>query len=365
MATAANKLPRESTQVSIHSTLNEIKSALNSRNTSLNSWTGNLANLTTGEKSSLVAAINYVNNAIAANQSAMSALSDIHATLDEACTSDNGAGVHNSLFGGRNLGADLTTAQIAAINDRTFKGLYVGSYWGKEITFSYLKSPDKGLSENNESTEGDDTTETVTGYIEMVILDCDYYRNVGDNTGLTRGHIVVAPKVILYNNPMNKAHATTEGGYVGSDMYTKYLDGAKNAFNAFFGAAHILSHRDYLVNAVSDGKPSGGAWFDSTVELMDERQVYGSLIFDSGNPDGSTVPNRYSTGCKQFNYFRHTQHLTAHTIEGLTNTNRGDAFWWSRNVASDIHFTGFIGGGYCSHHTANRMYGVRPYALIY
>ncbi len=340
MATTASKLPREATQQNILSTLGEIKSAITSHNTAFNQWGGALSALTTGEKSSLVAAINYVQAQVTAQANAITAMNDIYALLDEASTADTGAGIHNSLYRGKSLGDTLTDAQVAAINARTFKGLWVGDKWSKSITFS--------------TTVAGDTTQSVTITPTMAILDCDYYRNVGDSSGLTRGHIVVAPLTTLYTAPMNKGVNTTTGGYVGSDMYTKYLDGAKNAFNAFFGAAHILSHRDYLVNAVSDGKPSGGAWFDSTVELMDERQVYGSLIFDSGNPDGSTVPNRYSTGCKQFNLFRHRPDLIS---------NR--QYYWLRNVVSGAYFALVNDAGGCASSNASGVGGVRPLALIY
>ena len=75
-------------------------------------------------------------------------------------------------------------------------------------------------------------------------------------------------------NPTN----TTEGGYVGSKMYTEGLERAKAIFKAAFGEEHLLAHREYLTNAVTDGKPSGGAWHTSLVELMSEQMVYGSRI---------------------------------------------------------------------------------------
>ncbi len=78
-------------------------------------------------------------------------------------------------------------------------------------------------------------------------------------------------------------------------MRTVYLRRAEAIFKACFGENHVLKHREYLVNAVKDGKPSAGAWCDSIVELMDERMVYGSAIYDSGNTDGGEfIPHRES-----------------------------------------------------------------------
>ena len=108
------------------------------------------------------------------------------------------------------------------------------------------------------------------------------------------------------------------------------------------------------MNAVEDGKPSAGAWFDSLVELMDERMVYGSCIFDSGNPDGTNVPNRYSVANSQLSLFRHAKHLIS---------NR--QYYWLRNVVSGAYFAYVYINGYCHYYNASNVRGVRPLALIY
>ena len=342
MASTANKLPREATQQSILTTLGNIKDALTAHNTAFNAWGGALSTLTTGEKSSLVGAINYIMAQANSQASTISAMSDIYSLLDEASTTETGAGIHNSLYRGKSLGSALTDTQIAAINAHTFKDVWVGDYLSKSITFERTVA----------NTGGDDTTTSVTITSTMRVADNDYYRRAGD-TDLTTGHTVFVPDAVLYTSCMNKTNTTT-GGYVGSGMYAKYLDGAKNAFNAFFGAAHILSHREYLVNAVSDGKPTGGAWYDSTVELMDECQVFGSLIFDSGNPDGSSVPNRYSVSCKQFNLFRHRPDLISDR-----------QYYWLRNVVSPASFAYVGNNGTCCYYGASYVRGVRPLALIH
>ena len=70
------------------------------------------------------------------------------------------------------------------------------------------------------------------------------------------------PDKPLYNAQMNATNITT-GGYVGSEMYKKNLAQAKTLAASAFGNL-ILSHREHLTNAVTEGYPSGGAWFDST-----------------------------------------------------------------------------------------------------
>ena len=148
---------------------------------------------------------------------------------------------------------------------------------------------------------------------------------------------------------------TTEGGYVGSKMRTVYLRRAEAIFKACFGENHVLKHREYLVNAVADGRPSAGAWCDSVVELMDERMVYGSLIFDSASTDGGdTIPNRYSVSHMQLAGFRHNKVLVS---------NR--QWYWLRNVVSPAYFASVNDSGNCSYPVASNVIGVRPAALIY
>ena len=69
---------------------------------------------------------------------------------------------------------------------------------------------------------------------------------------------------------------TTAGGYVGTKLRSTYISQMKNTIAAFFGADHILSHRELLCNAVSNGKASGWAWYDSTVEIPSECMMYGT-----------------------------------------------------------------------------------------
>ncbi len=96
------------------------------------------------------------------------------------------------------------------------------------------------------------------------IVDMDYWYNCGD-TAFTSHHLVIMPDEALYNAQMNTTNVTT-GGYVGSAMYKSNLANAKTIVNAAFQGS-VLTHREYLCNAVANGRPSGGAWFDSSIEL--------------------------------------------------------------------------------------------------
>ena len=226
---------------------------------------------------------------------------------------------HRNVYGGRNLGSTVTAAQLAAISDGSFDGLFVGDYW------------------------------TING-VQWVIADMNYFYNCGD-TAFTKNHLVIVPATTLYSHVMNDSNTTT-GGYVGSKMYTEGLDEAKTRFAAAFGSEHILSHRDYLVNAVTDGYPSARAWYDSTVELMNEVMVYGARHWSSMNK-GTTNVNNYTTGKQQLALFQLNPRMV--------NIR---SWYWLRDVVSSAYFAGVGGNGLAVYNGAGSSGGVRPYAVI-
>lgn len=225
---------------------------------------------------------------------------------------------HCNVFRGKNLGGGVSSAQKAAIKDGSFDNLYIGDYW-------------------------------VINGVTWRIADMDYFLRCGD-TDFGRHHLVIVPDTQLYTGKMNETH-TTEGGYVGSLMYREGLDQAKTTIATAFGDL-VTTHRDYLCNAVSNGRPSGGAWFDSTVELMSERMVYGNAVFAPVS-DGSTVPSNYTTCKSQLALFRMAPRYI---------TNR--QWYWLRDVVSATGFASVGGGGYAGYTGAGFVYGVRPYFVI-
>lgn len=235
------------------------------------------------------------------------------AILDKVTAS--GAGAHNSVYRGANLGTSVTSAQWAAIQAGTFDDMYIGDYW-------------------------------VIGGVTYRIAAFDYYLRAGD-TDMTTHHVTLVPDVPMYTHVMNDTNVTT-GGYVGSKMYTSGLTQAKNTINTAFGSTHVLTHRQYLSNAVTNGRPSGGSWYDSTVELMTEQNVYGGKIFGAGN-DGSSVPALYTVDKSQYPLFAFRPDLIS---------NRQT--FWLRDVVSAAYFA-FVGSdGNASCYYASSVYGVRP-----
>lgn len=225
---------------------------------------------------------------------------------------------HCNVFRGKNLGGGVSSAQKAAIKDGSFDNLYIGDYW-------------------------------VINGVTWRIADMDYFLRCG-NTEFARHHLIIVPDTQLYTGKMNETH-TTEGGYVGSLMYREGLDQAKTTIATAFGDL-VTTHRDYFCNAVSNGRPSGGAWFDSTVELMSERMVYGNAVFAPVS-DGSTVPSNYTTCKSQLALFRMAPRYI---------TNR--QWYWLRDVVSAAYFARVSGIGYADSGNAGGVCGVRPYFVI-
>lgn len=226
-----------------------------------------------------------------------------------------GAGTHNAIYRGKYLGDSYTAAQKAEVESGNFEDLYIGDYW------------------------------TING-VNYRIADFDYWFKSG-NTECTTHHVVIVPDTILDTQKMNDTNVTT-GAYVGSQMYTTNMTTAKNKIKADFGSANILNHREYLANAVANGKQSAGAWYDSQIELMTESMVYGAPHFAPAC-DGSLVPLNYTIGYKQFNLFRHRPDL----ISNLQN-------YWLRDVVSATYFALVGNGGLCGFNNASAANGVRP-----
>lgn len=219
------------------------------------------------------------------------------------------------LFRGKNLGTALTAVQKAAIKDGSFKGMFLGDYW------------------------------SIGGRIWRIV-DMDYWYNCGD-TAFTSHHLVIMPDEALYNAQMNTTNVTT-GGYVGSAMYKSNLANAKTIVNAAFKGS-VLTHREYLCNAVANGRPSGGAWFDSSIELPNEPMMYGHPHF-SPTSDGSTVPNIYTISKTQLALFMVCPRF-------IVNRSYNQ---WLRDVVSSANFAHVDGGGNAGYDSASTSDGVRP-----
>ena len=222
------------------------------------------------------------------------------------------------IYRGKNLGAVVTEEQKANIKNGTFKGFFLGDYW------------------------------TIGGYTWRIV-DFDYWYNCGD-TAFTTPHLVIMPDKPLYNAQMNGTNITT-GGYVGSKMYKENLSQAKTLAASAFGNL-ILTHREYLTNAVTDGHASAGAWFVSTLDLPNEIMMYGCHVYAAMN-NGTVIPTNYTIGKTQLALF---------TVVPKLISNR--ATFWLRDVVSSAYFAFVSSDGLPACGTASGSIGVRPVFAI-
>lgn len=226
-------------------------------------------------------------------------------------------------------------------------------YRGKDITSKFY---DGTLSQQIAAGTFDDIF--VGDYIvgqnsgrKYLVADINYRLHCGD-TECTTPHILMIPEKIMGTAKMNDTNITN-GGYFGSKMYTNYLAPFKTVIQNDFTSNHILSHKELLTNAVADGKSTGWAWYDSTIELMNESMVYGHSVWGSSG---------YETGIdkSQLSLFR----LNSSKI--IARNDNNERFWyWLRDVVSSSNFASVAGGGNANSNYASNAYGVRPAFLIY
>lgn len=239
------------------------------------------------------------------------------------------AGAHNAIYRGKDI-TDLfydgtLSQQIAA---GTFDDIFIGDYIiGKVSNRKYI------------------------------VADINYRLHCGD-IECTTPHVLMIPERIMGTAKMNDTNITT-GAYVGSKMYTEYLEPFKAVIQNDFEAKHIIQHKTWLPNATTNGYESAGGWFDSTIELMNELMIYGSNIFHN-IINGTNVPTGNVTVDKsQLSLFR----LDKSKIVALNDA--GERYWyWLRDVISSAYFASVGLDGNAGNGNASSWSGVRPAFLI-
>lgn len=239
------------------------------------------------------------------------------------------AGAHNSIYRGQDI-TDLfydgtLSDQIAA---GTFDDIFIGDYIiGQNSNRKYL------------------------------VADINYRLHGGD-TECTTPHILMIPEKIMGTAKMNDTNITT-GAYVGSKMYTEYLEPFKTIIKNDFETSHILNHRNLFANATTNGYESAGTWFDSDIELMNECMVYGGNIFHN-TANGTSTPYNYTLDKSQLSLFRLRPDLiVAFNDSGTRN------WYWLRDVVSSTSFACVYSYGNAGYSSASNSGGVRPAFLIY
>ena len=239
----------------------------------------------------------------------------------------SGAGAHNSIYRGKELGNAVTTEQYRQIQNGAFQDLYIGDYW-----------------------KIDNVIYRIAAF--------DYYLHTGD-PACTKHHVVLVPDSILDTAQMNQTPTggyeadgnTTNGGYVGSDLYQTGLDRTRNIIRQAF-PNHILFHHLYLSNAVSNGCVSACGWFQRDIDLLTEQMVYGSGIF-SPVSTGSSIPVHNILECSQLPLFAFRHDLIS-----------CNSWYWLRDVLSPIYFAAVSTYGFADYFSTSFSIGIRPVFCI-
>ena len=233
----------------------------------------------------------------------------------------NSAAAHNAIFRGKYLGDHVTDEQWAAIKNGTFEGLYIGDYW------------------------------TING-VDYVIAAFNDYLNTCWSPTVTANHVTIVPRKNMYTHVMNDTNVTT-GAYVGSKMYSSGLNSAKTTIANAFGSAHILTIRQFFQNGVTDNYETSQEWYDASVWLMSEFNVYGALVWKNAYA-GTNWRCNYTIDNSQYPVFAYDKTMI-HTHED----------YWLRDVAASGNFAYVSSDGHCSYCSASDSRGVRPAFNIY
>lgn len=226
-----------------------------------------------------------------------------------------------------NLGTAVTAEQLSYIKNGEGYQLGLGSYW-------------------DDQAQG----------IVWRIWDFDKFYNTGDTALKTRNACVLPDANLIHadgsTHYMNDTD-TTENGYNGTKYRSTYRSQCRTKFANFFGSAHIVTHRELLSNAVSNGAASGFSWYDCDVELPPEEMMLGHGVWGTstiGGQGGHNVGNSWGR-------------LALSLLKPEFVCNREN--YWLRNVVSASRFANVYADGAADcHHASDASVGFRPFALI-
>lgn len=239
---------------------------------------------------------------------------DVTTLANKITNIDNGGLSHNGIFRGKNLTNVYTVDEMyEMIHSGNFDDLYLGDYFTKSITtdiYTHFTGAEfdsgttyyemDGTINDRTWTETSDTVPqsgktyatklTKTENVILMFAAFDYYYNMGD-TALTTHHAVLIPKTFFATTAKMNPTNTTAGGYYNSDMHQITLPCYAKSLKTALGN-HLLAHKTGLTTAVNTSTPSmagagmtgassASAWETTELQLMNEVQLYGTMVWSS------------------------------------------------------------------------------------
>ena len=233
---------------------------------------------------------------------------------------------HRMIYRGKNLGTSFTTEQSQAVQNGTFTDMYVGDYW------------------------------VINGKTRR-IGDIDYFIHCGDNVDLGHHLLMVDDGVDLSGDGstthfMNDTD-TTAGGFKGSKMWnTTIPNQILPDITTAFGN-HLLTHREYISNAVTGGVPTGAEWVDVSYNIFNEAMYYGTIV-NGANNGGAGL---FNVGCSK-------NQIKLFMLDPSSMNRRASI--WLRDVVSASGFANVDGAGVANRAGASNTWdGVLGYYLIH
>lgn len=311
---------------------------------------GNLANLLTTDKSSLVAAVNE---------------------LKARCDTEEGRLNYVAAFLFHNIPRIVPKDITEYVTDGTLwlrlngiggYSLYEDIYVGDYIHMS------RAISAYNQ-----DQTYQATGSDYVTIAAISWFKHNGD-AELNYEHLIMVPgkgfegTQHFGRSRMNSTN-TTADGYLNSEMHATTLGAVASSGStaasasinqqlyAEFGA-HLKTTRELLSNqintsavnrlAAASGASSNFTWASCQAVLMSEIEVYGSVVFSSSGFDTGNA-------CAQLPLFAFSK---------VAQNNRS-GYYWLKDIASAAYFCLCSYGGIAAYYGAsNASYCVRPRFIL-
>lgn len=259
---------------------------------------------------------------------------------------------------GISRGADLTAYwdsgyMSANIRAGKFVGMHIGDYITKNVNLPAITYTDKAGTEQTQAAQ-------TFNNIMWLLAAFDPHIHCG-NQETTSHHALIIPSTTLQRNVKMNPTDSTEGGYLGSDMWRIHMPNWASAIKSAFGSEHILKHRELLSNAMNatayasgysafQGATSNCAWTDVEVNIPNENMVYDGNVFASASHDTGDFPRILP-------------------LFALKCSHLYDRSWfWLRAVASGSAFCAASSAGYADSIAASHSYshgGIRPISLLY
>lgn len=214
--------------------------------------------------------------------------------------------MHRNIFRGKYLGASVTSAQLAAIDNGTFDDLFVGDYW------------------------------TING-VNWRIADIDYCQSV------SKHHLLMLPDSGLYETQLHNSRASNLF-YINSAMFSTNLEQAKTTIAAGFPGM-VLPFTELYGTSVSDITER-----TVTAEIPYPMMITGSIIMMSASYIGRT----HSKFQQQLALIRLCPRFIA-----------SDGIYWLRELSNGSQYAYLAcDGGRLGANEVQNQANVRPYFLL-